>query len=154
VGVFNIRALASSYVKRGLQPDSLRRQLNRQGISTAGLNIRSLYVDAQAEAGNERLLSDQGATFVPRPGEGMITREAKEPWKNRYVVRVNFLDPDTETLSSTFLSINTNTDYSKGRAEREVARYAAFLAAEGGQSDVVAGATIESTELVNAYFNA
>lgn len=153
MAIFNLRSIVSSYVSRGLQPDSLRRNLNRQGFSTAGLNLTELFVDATEEFANQAFLEERRSTFIPRPGESMIEREFKEPWVNRYVMRVNFLDPATGQQDFTTLSISSNTDYSIGRAEREMNRYATFLADEGGGSDLPTGVTITGSSMVNAYRN-
>ena len=153
MSIFNIRSLAAHYVSRGLQPDSLRRQLNRQGISTAGLNMQQIFVDATEEFANQAFLEASSKAYTPEPGVSMISREFSEPWTNRYVARVDFIDPATGEADFTNLSINTNSEYTIGRAESEVGGYAKFLAEEGGGSDIPEGAEITGVEITQAYYN-
>jgi hypothetical protein len=140
-------------VKLGLAPDSARRQLARMGFSDATALNRELYPIAVEEFANEALLSEESAGFVPSRSLGMIEREFKEPWNNRYVMRIDFIDPATGEAMSTDFSIHSNNDYSIGRAEREALHEAQRMADEGGQSDVTAGARITGVSMVNAFTN-
>ena len=83
----------------------------------------------------------------------MIETEFKEPWRNRYVMKVDFIDSSTGELMSTDFSIKSNSDYSIGLAEREALREAERMAAEGGDSDIPEGAQIVGVSMVNAFAN-
>ena len=140
-------------VRLGLAPDSSRRQLARMGFTNATALNRELYPQAVDEFANQAFLEEESSGFVPSPSRGMIGREFKEPWTNRYVMRVEFLDPATGSSETTDFSIHSNQQYSIGRAEREALHEAQRMAEEGGESDVAAGAVITRVTMVNAFTN-
>jgi len=140
-------------VKLGLAPDSARRQLARMGFENASALNRELYPLAVDEFANGAFLETESSSFVPTADRGMIAREFKEPWNNRYVMKVDFIDPSTGLKGSTDFSIHSNTSYSIGRAEREALTEARRMAQEGGESDIAAGSTITSVSIVNAFTN-
>ena len=91
---------------------------------------------------------------MPLPEESMINRNFKEPWNNRYVMKVDFRDPITGELGSTELSINSNEFFSIEEAEWEMTKYATSLAEGGGGSDIPEGVEIIGSTMVNAFHNA
>ena len=140
-------------VKMGLAPDSARRQLARMGFDNATALNRELYPRAVNEFANQAFLETVSSGFVPSRELGMIETEFKEPWRNRYVMKVDFVDPATGQTGSTNISISSNSDYSIGRAEREALREAERMAEEEGESDVVGGSVITGVSMVNAFTN-
>lgn len=115
--------------------------------------MSQIFVDATEEFANQAFLEASSKAYKPEPGVSMISREFSEPWTNRYVARVDFIDPATGEADFTNLSINTNSQYTIGRAEREVSGYAQFLAEEGGGSDIPEEAEITGVEITQAYYN-
>ena len=146
-------SLVQRAVRLGLAPDSARRQLARMGFSNATALNRELYPRAVNEFANQAFLETEGATFTPSREIGMVETEFKEPWRNRYVMQVDFVDTATGQTGSTNISISSNSDYSIGRAEREALREAERMAEEEGESDVVGGSVITGVTRVNAYTN-
>jgi len=146
-------AVVQSGVKRALQPDSIRRQLQRLGVPDATAVLRSLYPRAVDEFANQAFLETQRRSFVPVREESMITREFAEPWKNRYVLNVEFKRPGSDIVESTEYAIHTNKDYSLGKAESIMQQRAEAIVGFHGGSDLPEGAEIISVTTVNAYSN-
>jgi hypothetical protein len=146
-------AVVQRAVRLGLAPDSARRQLARMGFGNATALNRELYPKAVNMFANQSFLETESSTFTPSREIGMIETEFKEPWRNRYVMKIDFVDPTTGQLGSTNISISSNSEYSIGRAEREALREAERMAEEEGESDVTGGSTITGVSIVNAFAN-
>ena len=151
---FNPYAVVQRAVRLGLQVDSARRQLQRLGVESATAVVRELYPIAVEEFANQAYLETSSKQYVPLPEESMINRNFKEPWNNRYVMKVDFRDPITGELGSTELSINSNEFFSIEEAEWEMTKYATSLAEGGGGSDIPEGVEIIGSTMVNAFHNA
>lgn len=146
---------------RGAQIDSLRHWLGTQAVKyndpsiRMGLpELRPLWEEATENMANQALIEEAPGSFVPRPGAGMIDREFKQPWNNRYVMQVKYRDPATGETGVTDWSIHSNRDLSKSEAERAGMDDASNWGTEARAKYLPEGVEIVSVEMVNAYHNA
>lgn len=151
--LFNLRSIVQQYVRAGMQRDSLRRQLNREGIKTRGLELGRLWSESVQELFNQRQLVGRASTLRPRPGRDMLARPFKDPYNFRYVVQLEYLDPETGEPEVTALSVLSNDELTKGEAQRRALSWAEATAGPEGRYGVTESWQLLSTELINAYYN-
>lgn len=152
--LFNLRSIVQQGVRRGIQADSIRRQLNRQGVSTAGLGVQTLYREAAAELANEQKLAGRSSQLIPRPGRDMIPKTFKVPVDFSYVVNVRYVDPDSSDVLTQARTVYSQNQLSKGQAEAlAVTDALQGLSSPRGASDPFAPLEVDGGDLVNAYYN-
>ncbi len=149
----NIRSFIQDYVNRGAQKDSVRRQLNRLGVSTEGVPWSSMWDQSVAEKRNQLLLRNRPSTLIPRPGRDMVGREFKAPFRYRYVVRMQLRDSRGRFVKSTAISIYSDGRLSKGVVEGRAMRQAETLTRQYGWLDRHGATQARSATLMNAYYN-
>lgn len=149
-----LASLVKRYVGGGLKADSLRRALNRERISTAGLNLGTKVAAARAEYDNALLIRKARGNFIPRPGRGMVGVPFKVPARYKYVVDVGYLDPETKEVFKAMRTVYSQDLLSESEAQR-LAEYHARqgLVSPRGKSDPSAPLRVASADIENAYYN-
>jgi len=150
---FNLYTLAQKYVAGGLQPDSLRRFLNRRRISTAGLNLSGVWQEAVQEKAVSDMIVGRSPLLRPRPERDMVPKLFKEPFNYRYAVQIDYFDPNTRQVERTALSVLSNDQLTKGEAQRRALEVFNRVLGVEGRYGAVQGSFGESAELLNAYYN-
>jgi len=141
------------YVAAGFQQDSLRRFINRQGISTAGMNLSGLWQEAVFEKSVSDQIVGKSSLLRPRVGRDMVPRLLKVPFRHQYVVQIQFRDNATGQFRSTALSVFENAELTKGEAQRRA--MAVFDERVGFEEKYRASQNSKALggELLNAYYN-
>ena len=150
----NLRGFIESYALQGVQQDSVRRQLNRLGVSTADLPWKQLWAESHAQIANARLLSGAHRFSIPKPGAGMVAREFKSPNTYRYVHQITMMDTEGNFLGTTTLSLNSDRQLRVWEAEKIMKEKAQAEADKVGRSGIIKGAVVVDSTLINAYYNA
>lgn len=149
-----LRSTLTRYVEGGLKPDSVRRALNRAGVSTAGLDLPGLARSVETEHRNKLTLQSARGNYVPREGRDMIAAPFKVPAQYRYTVETVYRDVDTGERFNAFRTVYSNDRLSKSAIGRLGVRAAEQgLFSPRGPSDPFAPVVVESSTLVNAYYN-
>lgn len=131
-----IRNTIARGVRANIQPDSIRRALNRQGISTSGLGLRGRVEAQRVVQRNTELLQSRRTNYRPGPGRGMIKAVSREPFDYRYVVNVTYRDLNTGQLVTEARSVSSNIRLTVGQAQRQALADARLgLLSPRGKSD-------------------
>ena len=149
-----LASLVQRYVGGGLKADSLRRALNRQGISTAGLNLGAKVASARVDYDNSLLIRRSSGNLLPRPGRDMVGVPFKVPARYKYVVNISYLDPDTGEIFTAFRTVYSQDLLTKAQAQRlGMSQAQQGLQSPRGKSDPFAPLRVAGADLENAYYN-
>ena len=149
-----LASLVQRYVGGGLKPDSLRRALNRERISTAGLNLGAKVASARIEYDNSLLIRRSSGNLLPRPGRDMVGVPFKVPARYKYAVDISYMDPETKEIFKQIRTVYSQDPLTKAEAQRlGMSQARQGLQSPRGKSDPSAPFRVVEADLVNAYYN-
>jgi len=134
--IINLRSRVLAAIADGIQFDSLRRRLNREGIFIAGQNVRQVWDRAIIEARVATAVSqvrNPKARF--RRGTTLAPKSMKHPFEYEYVVELQYQDSQGGSFLKP-ITIKTDTSLTLSeqleRAQLEGERLAGFAASDLG----------------------
>ena len=148
-----LRSKLQGAVLQGILQDSFRRALNRAGVSTAGLGLTPLWREAVGELANSNFLGSRDIRAVPKPNNGLLPRPFKAPFRNRYVVSVSYRLPGSPDISSIEFSVYSNTNLTKGQAQRLALAQAPGNLSSGRYHDKTDQPELLGADLINGFYN-
>ncbi len=151
--IANLRSRVFDALQRGIQQDSLRRQLNREGIRTAGQNLGRVWNKAIRE---KTVAEAIGYVRNPlahlREDTTMVPKLMKHPFQYEYVVNLDVTDADGNQFIKPInikSDSNLNMEEQRERAEMEGERLR-----WAGESDLQDATSMVATGTAIAYYSA
>ena len=151
--IANLRSRVFDALQRGIKQDSLRRQLNRENISTAGQNLGRVWNNAIRERDVAKAIGYVRNPLAHlREDTTMAAKLMKHPFQYEYVVNLDVTDAAGNQFTKPInikSDSNLNMEEQLERAELEGQRLAGF-----GESDLQNVRTITATKTLVAYYSA
>lgn len=150
--ITNLRSKVFAAIADGIQFDSLRRRLNREGIFIGGQNVRQVWDRAIIESRVATAVSqvrNPRARF--RPDTTLAPKSMKHPFQFEYVVELKYQDSQGDSFLKP-ITIKTDTSLTLSeqleRAQLEGERLAGFA-----DSDLGTAVTITPERSLIGYYS-